>query len=44
MNWVLETFLLEEETDLEGGISVKLNVGLLIKCVRMYSLADDLSL
>lgn len=41
---MLETFLLGEETDLEDGMSVKLNVGLLVKCVRMYSLTDDLSL
>lgn len=41
---MLETFQLGKETDLEDGISVKLNVGLLVKCVRMYSLVDDLSL
>lgn len=33
---------LGEETNLEDGISVKLNVGLLVKCVRMFSLTDDL--
>lgn len=36
-----ETFLLR---DLEGEISVKLQVGLLVKCVRMYSLTAGLSL
>lgn len=45
---MLETFLLGEETfllrDLEGEISVELQVGLLVKCVRMYSLTADLSL
>lgn len=45
---MLETFLLGEETfllrDLESEISVKLQVGLLVKCVRMYSLTADLSL
>lgn len=41
---MLQTFLLGEERDLEDGISVKLSVGLLVKCIRMNSLTDDLSL